>query len=76
MLDGLAIKATNTWLGYKKSKAMTYAMPALFKNNKHFLGKLRYSKNTTAVLTKVIFNDLQALKTRINGHDEYLETLD
>ena len=31
------------------------------------------TKNITAVLPKEMFNDLQALKTRINGHDKDLD---
>ena len=33
-------------------------------------------ENTTAVLVKVSFNNLQALKTRIKGHDANSDALD
>ena len=36
ILGGLSIKATNLWLGYKISKAMTYATEALYTNKRLF----------------------------------------
>ena len=34
MFCGLTIKAANPWLGYKRSKVITHAMEALYKNNR------------------------------------------
>ena len=31
MLDGLFIKAANSWLGYKSSKAIIHAMKSFYK---------------------------------------------
>ena len=64
MLDRLTLKAACSWLNYKWSKAKTYAMEALCKNDKHFHNRLKVLENTTPVFAKVTFNDLQALKTR------------
>ena len=50
-------------------KVMTHAVEALYKNNKVFHSRLNVLENTMAALTKVTFNDLQTLKTRIKGHD-------
>ena len=33
-------------------------------------------ENTKVVLVKMTFNDIQAIKTRINGHDEDPDILD
>ena len=38
--------------------------------------KLNVLGNTTALLAKTKFNDLQVMKTRINGHDKVLDILD
>ena len=74
---GLTIKATNSWLGYKTSKAKTYAMDVLYKDKKllHYK-RLKSHKYTTVVFAMVSFNDLKALKGRINGHDNDLDGLD
>ena len=37
---------------------------------------LEILENTTVVLVKATFNDLQELNPRINGHDEDLDILD
>ena len=34
MLGGLTTKFANLWLGYKRSKVKTYAVEALYKNDK------------------------------------------
>ena len=39
-------------------------------------GRLNVLENTTEVLEKGILNDLQALKSRINGHNKNINTLD
>ena len=50
-------------------------MEPLHKNDHLFHGRLTVLENTTAVLAKVIFNYLQALKTRIISHNEDLGLL-
>ena len=64
MLCGLTIRANISWVGYKGSKAMTYAMEALCNIDKHFHGRLKALKNTRAVLAKGTLNDFHTLKTR------------
>ena len=61
---------------YRRSKAMTYAMKALYKNNRLFHNILKEQENTVAVLTKETFINLKALKLRINVHDEDLGVCD
>ena len=51
-------------------KAKTYMLEALFENYKLFHNRLNILENTEAVLAKVTFSDLHALKTRINGPDQ------
>ena len=46
-------------------------METLYENDKHFHGSLKVWE----VLAKVTLNELQALKTRINGYDEDLDIL-
>ena len=41
MLDGVTFKASILWLVYKRSKAMTYAMETLYKNNGLFNNTLK-----------------------------------
>ena len=76
ILDGLTIKAASLWLGYKMSKAMTHAMEALYKNDELFHNTYMALESTTAVLAQTTFDDLQLLRTRINGHDKDLDLLD
>ena len=52
MLVGLTIIVTNSWLGYRSSKAKTYAMEALYKNDQLFHSRLKVLENTTAVGNK------------------------
>ena len=52
---------------------MTHAMEVLYKNDKCFHNRLKMLENTTAVLMKVTFNDLQALQT---SYDKDLDILD
>ena len=40
MLGGYTIKANNSWLGYKTSKAMSYTIKALYKNDILFHSRL------------------------------------
>ena len=47
-------------------------MNALYKNNK-LQDIQKVLDNTTAVVAKAPFNYLQALRTRINGHDKDLD---
>ena len=67
MLGRLTIRVGNSWLGYKRSKVMTHAMEALYKNNKFFHSRLKVMENKTAAIAKTAFNYLQALKTRIKN---------
>ena len=62
-------------LGYKRSKIVTYAIEALCKNDWFFHNRLKVLENRTLALAKAMFNDLQALKTRINGYDKDLDIL-
>ena len=41
-----------------------------------FPNRLEVLENATVEMGKAMFNDLQALKIRINGHDEGLDILD
>ena len=49
---------------------MTHTMEAPYMVNNLFYSRFHIIKDTTGVLAKVMFNDLQALKARINKHDE------
>ena len=57
---------------------MTHGMETFYKNDKLFYNRLKvldYNRlkvleNSTAVLAKAAFNDLQALTMRKNGHNE------
>ena len=51
-------------------------MKVLYTNDKRFHNRLKIFKQTSVVLDKTTFDDLQALKTRINGHDEGMDVLD
>ena len=62
-------------VGLPRSKAKMYAVEVLYKNNRLFHERLTTLHYTTGTLAKVTFSYLQALKARINGHDEDLETL-
>ena len=75
LLGGIIIQAANSWLGYKRSKAMTHAVEALYKNDKLSNNRLKILDTTTEIVTKRTSNYLQALKTRINRHDEGLNIL-
>ena len=74
MLGRLTIKAANTWLGYKRTKAMTYSVEAPYRNNKHFHNGLNSLENRTAVLAKATSIELHVLTTKINGHDKDMYT--
>ena len=55
---------------------MTPAMEALYKNDKSSHDRLKVLENVGAVVVKRAFNDLQALKSSISGHDKNLDMLD
>ena len=74
MLDGLTTKAGNSWLGYERSKAVTYTMKALYRSNKCFHNRHKVLEST--LLVKATSNYLLAIKPRINRHDEGLDILD
>ena len=57
----------------QKSKAMTQVMDALYKGDTLFHERLKVLENTSAVLARETISDLQALKSRINGHHEDLD---
>ena len=54
---------------------MTHAEET-YKNDRLFDNRLKVLENSTVVLARATFNDLQALKTRINYHDDELNLLD
>ena len=60
MVDGLTIKTAKSLLGYKRSKAITYIMEALYVNDRFFYNRLKGLENTTAVLAKATVNVLQS----------------
>ena len=76
MLDRLTIKKANSWLGYKTSKAVSHLLEALYKTDKLFHDRLKDVESIIAVLAKVIFNDLKALKPGETIHETDLEILD
>ena len=57
MLDRLTIKAANSWLGFKRLRAKTYAMEGLYKNDKSLPNRPKILENTRGVYVKAIFND-------------------
>ena len=75
MLGRLTFNSANSWLRNKRSKAITYAMVTLHRNEKPFHDRLNILENTSTVLTKATFNNLQALKTRRNLYNEGLDIL-
>ena len=54
---------------------MIHAKEAFHKNYKLFYNRLKVLGNTTVVYVKATFNDLKALKTKLNGHDGELNLL-
>ena len=70
MFVGFYIEAANPWLGYKRSKAMSYGMEVLCKNDRLFHSRLKAFDNAMAALAKASFNDLQVMQITINGHHE------
>ena len=55
---------------------MTHTMEGLYEKDRIFHNKLKVLKNKTGVLEKTSFNNMNALKIRINGHDKDLDILD
>ena len=76
MLGRLTTKVAISWLGFKRSKAKLHTMKALSKGNKHFHNRLNIFEYTRVILAKASFNNLQTLKTRMNGYDEELDIVD
>ena len=74
MLGILTTKTANSWLDYKRSKAMTHIMKALYKNDKFFSQQTESSKQQFWLkhhsLTKKLW------KNRNNRHNEDLDILD
>ena len=52
---------------------MIFAVGALYKNKELFHSRLKVLKHRTTGLTKVPFNDLQAMGMRKNGHNKDLD---
>ena len=48
------MRAANSWRGYKRSKSMTCAIEALYRNNKLSLNCLKVLEDTTAIVVKAI----------------------
>ena len=44
MLGGITIETANPWLGYKRSEAMIYVMPGLYKSVFFFIIDFKYLK--------------------------------
>ena len=54
MLGRMNIKAMNSWLGYKRSKAMTHIMELLWKNGKLFQNRFKVIEDMTAIMMKLL----------------------
>ena len=65
MLGGLPIKAADSWLGCKRSTAVTYAKRSTIQERWIFFhNRLKVLLHTVAILAEATFNDLQALETK------------
>ena len=70
----LSIKDVDSCLDYESLNSMTCVMETLMEIIDFSYGRLKVLENTTVVLAKATFNELQDLKTTIIGHEKKLLT--
>ena len=61
---------------FKIIKSNNICNGSMLQNDRHFHITMKGLENTIAVLVKAIFNDLHALKNKINEHNEDFNILD